>query len=613
LYEFVRQGRCSVSRQLLTETLLAVDHCKALLADPGMSLAGNLATHQQINHRIKEFIEKIDGQELKEPLHKHSPGGSKNTPGTYYILFRPQGGILASGTNPLYLLDELSQLGHSRVIARTQQIPDLENLDPSLCYTYWEILLATRSDEQAIREVFMFVETESTLDIQWLYGEDLLLHPSFLRQLETMPASPQLDVASLMQGVASASAIPGEKVLFQGENLPKARESAASSIRVASDKLDGLMNLVSELVTTQARLSLFARQNATSEVVAIAETVEKLTRQLRDNTFSMCLIPLETMVMRFQRLVRDLSGKLGKDVAFITEGMETELDKTMIEHLADPLLHILRNCVDHGIEEGEKRLAKGKPKGGKILLKAFYSGACVCIQVEDDGAGIDPEKVRQKAISKGMISPEAVLSEKEILDLIFLPGFSTAAQVTDVSGRGVGMDVVRRSISDLRGEVHMQSRLDEGTCLTIKLPLTLSVLDGLLVRIAGTHYVIPLSAVDKCYEVAHSKLITAFNNLIVLDGEQVPFFYLRDEFEEDDQAPSIEQVVVVRYGNKRVGLAVDAVIGEHQAVLKPLGKLYRHQEMISGASILGNGTIALVMDTSKIVKHCASAAALSTI
>jgi len=381
------------------------------------------------------------------------------------------------------------------------------------------------------------------------------------------------------------------------------KESSISSIRVSSDKLDLLMNLVSELVTTQARLSLYTESDTRTELIAISENVQKLTRQLRDIAFSIVLIPIENMLTRFQRLVRDLSNELKKDVNFVIEGAETELDKTIIENLADPLMHILRNSMDHGIEDPETRVKAGKLRQGKILLKAFYSGANVHIQVSDDGSGIDPEFIKSKAIAKGIISPDAVLSRKDILDLIFIPGFSTAEKITDLSGRGVGMDVVRRKISDIRGEVEVESEAGKGTTLTIKLPLTLSIIDGLLVRICNTHYIIPLTVVDKIYAVEHRKLMKAFNNVLILDGEQIPFFNLRQEFNEPESDALMEEVVVVRFEDKQVGIAVDTVIGEYQAVLKPLGKHYKRQEIISGATILGDGTIALVLDPNKTIKQ----------
>ena len=365
------------------------------------------------------------------------------------------------------------------------------------------------------------------------------------------------------------------------------------------------MNLVSELVTTQARLTLFAENDGNTELLAIAENVQKLSRQLRDNAFGIVLIPIENMLTRFQRLVRDLSKELRKDVIFEAEGTDTELDKTIIENLTDPLMHILRNSLDHGIEQPHVRAAKGKPEQGKILLKSFYSGANVIIQVFDDGAGMDPSIIRSKALQKGLINADMVMTKKEILDLIFIPGFSTAANVTDVSGRGVGMDVVKRKIADIRGEVDVESEINVGTTLTIKLPLTLSIIDGLLVKIDETYFVIPLTVIDKIYAVEHSKLIKAFNNTIVLEGEQISFFYLRKEFDFEESNLFFEQAIVVRYEDKRIGLVVDSVVGEYQAVLKPLGKHYKRQEIISGATILGDGTIALVMDTNKAIKHFA--------
>ena len=362
------------------------------------------------------------------------------------------------------------------------------------------------------------------------------------------------------------------------------------------------MNLVSELVTTQARLSLFAESNENPELSIVAENVQKLTRQLRDIAFSICLIPIQNILTRFHRLVRDLSTELNKEVELFIEGSETELDKSIIESLSDPIMHILRNSLDHGIEDAAVRLKAGKPAKGTILIKAYYSGANVIIKITDDGAGVDLDKVRNKAISKGLVSADVNLSKKEIIELLFLPGFSTAEKVTGVSGRGVGMDVVRRKIMDIRGEVDVDTKLGHGTSITIKLPLTLSIIDGLLVAIDGVSYIISLSVVDKCYAVLHSQVMTAYNNIIVLDGVQVPFYYMREEFDSTSQAPDMEQVIVVRYEESKVGIIIDKVIGEYQAVLKPLGKMYKEQDMISGASILGDGTIALVLDTNKIIK-----------
>lgn len=383
----------------------------------------------------------------------------------------------------------------------------------------------------------------------------------------------------------------------------KIRATKISSIRVDSERIDQFMNLVSELVTTQASLALFSKKEQHSELDQINENMQKLTRDLRDLAFTIALIPIEQVVTRFQRLVRDLSKELNKDIDFIIEGTDTELDKNIIECLTDPILHILRNAVDHGIETSEKRKKLGKAEKGKIIFKAFYSGANVHIQIHDDGAGMDSEKIKQKAIEKKLIDPEAQLSKKDILDLTFLPGFTTSKNVTGISGRGVGMDVVKRKIAEIRGAIELDSELNVGTTITIKLPLTLSIIDGLLVSVDTEKYLIPLSAIQKIFPIQHHELVDNFNRTIELDEKLVPYFYLRDEFCVIDDEITNENAILIRYEDKEVALIVDSVIGEYQAVLKTLGKHFKKQEMISGATILGDGSVALVMDTNMLVNN----------
>lgn len=379
------------------------------------------------------------------------------------------------------------------------------------------------------------------------------------------------------------------------------KRNTISSIRISAEKVDELMNLVSELVTTQARLNLYTEKQSNTELEEINENIHKLTSQLRDNAFDLSLIPMQSIVTRFQRLVRDLSSSLGKEVNFVTEGTDTELDKSIIENLVDPILHILRNSIDHGIEDAPARKKSGKPARGTILLKAYYSGANVHIEISDDGKGLDIDAIHQKGIEIGLVSPQAKLSKKQIFDLVFAPGFSTSQSVTDVSGRGVGMDVVKEKISGIRGEVDIDSQLNKGTTVTIKLPLTLSIIDGLLVDISDTKYIVPLNVVDKIYAIKHTDLDKSFYNIIELNQQQFPYYYLRREFGFNETPPVNEQVVVVSYEDKQIGIVVDRVIGEYQAVLKPLGKHYRKIQIISGATILGDGSVALVMDTNKII------------
>jgi two-component system, chemotaxis family, sensor kinase CheA len=605
VYDLVRNGEMQVSGDLLNITLTSVDHLQNLLKEEDNLSDTVLEQHKGLIEKIEEFIQVNTKSVIAISSNKGASDSA--TFKTYFILFQPNEDIMNNGTNPLFLLDELTSLGECIAIPILSKVPSLEDFDPNKCYAGWEIILATDAEINAITDVFIFVEDDCILDVNQICDFNVLNSPVFVEKIQELRVlDREIGLPQLKEIISNLSKPEVKQTSKNKEEktTQTSKDSTISSIRVASDKLDQLMNLVSELVTTQARLALYAETDGSTELLAIAENVQKLSRQLRDNAFSIVLIPIENMLTRFQRLVRDLSRDLKKDVVFIAEGSETELDKTIIENLTDPLMHILRNSLDHGIELPELRKQKGKNPQGTILLKAFYSGANVIIQVFDDGSGIDPTFIRNKAIQKGLISPDAQMSKKEILDLVFIPGFSTASNITDVSGRGVGMDVVKRKIADIRGEVEIESDIDAGTTLTIKLPLTLSIIDGLLVKIEDVYHVIPLTVIDKIYAIEHTKVMKAFNNTVVLDGEQIPFFYLRNEFglTEFTESP-YEQIIVIRYEDKRVGLVVDTVIGEYQAVLKPLGKHYKKQEHISGATILGDGTIALVMDTNKAIKQ----------
>ncbi|HON71125.1 MAG TPA: chemotaxis protein CheA [Tenuifilum sp.] len=606
IYDMIRNGQLEVSKDILNITFSSVDHLKAMLDEQNYEDPDFKTVHNGLMGKINRIINPSNAETEAESA--KSSNEKSESLSTYYILFEPNENIFKNGTNPLYLLDELCSLGEHKVFAHFNRLPGIKEITPNLCYTYWEVLLTTDQDVNAIHDVFIFVESDSKLEIQKLAEENLLADKLFVEEVSQL-AEVQKDVGLVtIQRLATKAAarINKEKAKQFTKERIATKDKTAASIRVSSDKLDHLMNLVSELVTTQARLSLFAEQTNVPGLAPIVENVHKLTRQLRDIAFSIVLIPIENLFGRFQRLVRDLSAELHKEVDFIVEGADTELDKTIIENLSDPLMHIIRNSMDHGIEDARVRIANGKPAKGKIHLKAFYSGASVIIQVSDDGAGIDPEIIHAKAISKGLVPSDKKMSKKEILDLIFLPGFSTAKKVTDVSGRGVGMDVVKKKISDIRGEVEVESEVGKGTTITIKLPLTLSIIDGLLVSIDSSPFVIPLSSIDKIYAVDKESIYSSFNNLVTLDGTQIPFFSLRKEFNLQPSNEELEQVVVVNFEDNRVGLVVDYVIGEYQAVLKPLGKHYKSHDIFSGATILGDGTVALVMDTNKIIKMFAT-------
>ncbi|MBF0481628.1 MAG: chemotaxis protein CheA [Desulfovibrionaceae bacterium] len=381
------------------------------------------------------------------------------------------------------------------------------------------------------------------------------------------------------------------------------QKQGEASIRVAAEKLDWLVNLVGELVIVQSQISQIGAGSGNAAFVSLAEQLERLSGELRDSTLGIRMLPIGATFNKFRRLVRDLSAELGKEIELVTRGEETELDKTVIERISDPLVHLLRNAIDHGVETPAERLALGKDAKGTIELTAEHEGSEVVIRVKDDGAGIDPAKVRAKAVERGLIAQHDGLSRNEILGLIFAPGFSTADKVSSVSGRGVGMDVVKRAIEALRGQVEIDSAPGQGSVVAIRLPLTLAIIDGLQVLAGDEYYVLPLSLVEECVELARDAGDAESGKQIVnLRGKIVSYVRLRDCFAIPGEPPAIEQLIVVSSEGRRVGLVVDHVIGEHQTVIKSLGPLYRDLPGLAGATVRGDGRMALIVDISGLLK-----------
>lgn len=645
IYYKIRNNDLIITKEILTLTLKSVDLIKELLKSPGEIPKNVQLTYRSLIDEIKSVSDGKNKNISEKPsVQADSENEKPNSLNTYYIHFEPKPEILQNGTNPLYLIDELIALGDAYVILNTQEIPEVSKLKLDDCYVSWEIILATKAEVGDIMDVFIFVEDDSNIDIQNLGPFNMLHYPEFekaiqdfekqklllntiqlqnlgikllakqhpviedqthdlLQEPESIDKSTQADESILSQETILPEEVKKDEVEIT-QPLTRSTSKSANSfstIRVSSQKIETLMNLVSEMVTTQARLNLLAEEIRRPELSDAVENLEKLTRQLRDNAFEISLIPIESMLTRFKRLIRDLSAEVKKEVRFSAEGADTELDKTIIENLSDPLLHLFRNAIDHGIEDPETRKSKGKPEVGNITLKAFYSGTNVYIQIIDDGRGIDPEKIRKKAIQKGLISADDNLSKSAIINLITLPGFSTAETITGISGRGVGMDVVKRNIQNIQGELIIDSILGVGTTFTLKLPLTLSIIDGLIVNIEDAPYIIPIPIINKIRPIAHSEIAKAFNNTLVIDNEQLPFIYLRQKFGSTSKAPETEMVIVVNYEDMRMGIIVDKVEKQAQVVVKSIGKQFHHHDIISGASIMGNGQVALVLDTNKII------------
>ncbi len=629
-FDLVRKGKIPASKEIIDIALSARDHIQNMFDVYYKNGSADENRSAEITAALKKMLPALPGRKPSSapaaPRTTDVPSRVQREEGkniTYRIRFRPPRNIFTTGTNPLMLLRELQQFGPSRIVAQTEAIPYLEDYQPDECYTFWDVILTTDRGINAIEDLFIFVKDGSELSIDVIdeentidsaaykkLGEILLERGDLSRQDLIMALESKRRVGEVLveKGIVSREKI--ESALAEQQHVREMREqrsavadAGSSSIRVPTSRLDSLVNLVGELVTVQARLSQTALQSGIPQFLSIAEEVERLTVSLRDNTMNIRMLPIGTTFSKFKRVVRDLSAELGKEIELTTEGADTELDKTVIERLGDPLVHLIRNCIDHGIEPPDVRLAAGKPRRGTIHLSAAHSGPNVLIQISDNGAGIDTEAILQKAIEKGLIAADAQPTEKELFSLILQPDFSTAKKVTSVSGRGVGLDVVKKAIDALRGTIEFSSVRGTGTMITLKLPLTLAIIDGFLTKIGNDHFIFELTSVQECIELKREAAAkSSGRNLVNVRGSIVPYIRLREQFGVSGEPPAIEQIVIVQEDGHRVGFAVDTVIGEHQTVLKSLGRFYQGVEGVSGATILGDGTVALILDIPQLIR-----------
>jgi two-component system chemotaxis sensor kinase CheA len=621
VYDHVREGVLAINQDIIELTFESVDLLKQMINQE----KGTEKKAKQITKKIIQILDFKNSPEIEKNL---------NQKPTFYIVISPDENI--NKINFLNLFGELSRYGDYSIVYHSFPNFNLVANDIS----EWGIYITSNHTREEITQVFSnsgikcnilkiskynlfekeeFLEKLKLLSLQ--HGNGKTIQKTILEEItnsqEDLDLSDTLilfendkDIVEWNKEFIKEKKLEAKKEIELSEfsnsqkNTEKIKnlsKQVTSRVSVDSEKLDKLMYLVSELIINKAEFEIIKVNKDFSKLEISIEKLDKLTRQFRDVTLSVRLVPINDMLIRFQRLIRDLSKDLGKEINFVTYGVDTELDKNVIDNLAEPIMHILRNALDHGIENPDIRKSKGKSPIGKIEFTSFYSGQSVIIKIKDDGNGIDPENLLEKAISKGFISSEAKLSKNEIFNLIFLPGFSTAQNLTEVSGRGVGMDVVKRKISDLRGEVDVNSIINEGTEISIKLPISLSILDALLVRIDTLFCLVPLDVVDSCTEELHEILETLPNSRLPLDDVLIPFIKLRNEFGINGNVPRKERIVLIVNQGKRVGLVVDEVLGEHQAVIKPLGQMFKEIDFVSGGSILGSGDVAMVLDTNKLI------------
>ena len=550
--------------------------------------------------------------------------------GHWHISLRFGADVLRNGMDPLSFIRYLGQMGTITGVATiADDLPEADAFDPESCYLGFEIGFDSDADKAAIDGVFDFVRDDCVIRI--LPPENRVA--GYLAWLDEAPATRErlgemlvrcgsvtaheLDQALAAQAAARATGVPaapiGAILVEQGAVRAPVVEAALAkqkqapdtprpqqesrSVRVDADKLDRLINLVGELIIAGAGANLVARRTQIPELLECTSTLSSLVEEVRDSALQLLMVKIGATFNRFQRVVHDVARELGKDIRLDVSGEDAELDKTVVEKIGDPLTHLVRNAMDHGIEPADVRTARGKPAQGTVALNAYHDSGSIVIEVSDDGGGLKRERILAKAVERGLVEPGRTLSDKEIFNLIFEPGFSTAEQVTNLSGRGVGMDVVKRNIVALRGSVDIASTEGVGTTVTVRLPLTLAIINGFQVGIGKSVFVIPMDMVEECIEFHEQPGC----DWVDLRGQPLPFVRLRERFGIDGGAARRRSVVVVRYGGRKAGLVVDQLLGEFQTVIKPLGKVFAGARFLSGSSILGNGEVALILDMAALL------------
>ncbi len=645
--DVLRDGEIQVGPELIALLLQVKDHMGKLLAvvaadqaEPTQELD---ALSERLAAQLRHFLpveaglpEQIDEAETRvETL-----GGNDVGHDCWHISVRFGAEVMKHGMDPLAILRFLTTLGEiAHLTTLVDTLPPAAEMDPEACYLGFEIDLRSGADKTAIERVFDFVRDECLLKILPPYakvseylqlidslpedtlrlGEILvkcgaltadelaegLAHQTLLGQAgvdpetELAPAQPPIGEILVDKRVVQQEIV--EAAVAKQAQVSEKKSHEAKLIRVHADKLDQLINLVGELVIAGASAALLAQKSKDTAMFEATSSITRLVDEIRDGALRLRMVQIGETFNRFHRVVRDVSKEMGKDIDLVITGAETELDKTVVEKISDPLMHLVRNAIDHGIESRGARLEAGKPEKGTVRLNAFHESGSIVIEVGDDGGGLDKARILAKAVEKGLIAEGAELSDQDIYKLIFEAGFSTAEKITDISGRGVGMDVVRRNIEALRGSVHIDSAPGQGTTLAIRLPLTLAIIDGFLTGVGDAAYVVPLDMVEECIELTGEATGRDYLNL---RGEVLPFVRLGEQFGVAGKTTAThrrQSIVVVSYAGQRAGLVVDELMGEFQTVIKPLGPVFAELKGIAGSTILGSGEVALILDVPNLI------------
>lgn len=611
LLDEMREGRRQVTGEVLNALLRSVDVLRDMLvaASDGSQLEELLVNSQQ--QQLETLLSQKENRPVTETAAMKQTDSANRKLVGWHLVFRPRPNMMRTGNDPLRIIRELAGLGKLEVNADISLLPGFMDLNPEECHLCWDLHLRADVDQARINEVFDWVEDECDLAIIPLHADDPALPESRVQGVKSDTLKPE-------KGAASDSTLPSERRAGRERRRSDQRidehcaagPAASSSIRVDINKIDSLINMVGELVITQSMLSMLGEDFSIGQLEKLRDglnQMERHTRELQESVMQIRMRPISFTFNRFPRLVHDLSTQMGKRIELKLTGENTELDKTVIEKIGDPLVHLVRNCLDHGIETPAERIAAGKPETGTIELKAFHLGGNIVIEIHDDGRGIDPDRILRKAVDKGFIDEETKLSETEIYELIFQAGFSTAEKVSDVSGRGVGMDVVRRNINELGGFIEIESEIGRGSRFVIRLPLTLAILDGQTIAVGDEVYIVPLLSIVESIQVKPDMVNTVAGQgeACRLRGQYIPIIRLSDVFGVEScrtQKLTDGLLMVVEGEGRRCGLLVDELIGQQQVVIKSLEVNYQRVDGISGATILGDGSAALILDIPGIMR-----------
>ncbi|MET0319423.1 MAG: chemotaxis protein CheA [Duganella sp.] len=648
LLDAVREGRVALDDAMITLLLSCCDYLSGMTdglaagrydADPDTAAEGEMLL--QALRRHMGDAEGPGALAVQPEPEVERIGQQAGDGDCWHISLRFGRGVLQNGMDPIAFLRYLARLGRIAGMATvTDALPAADDMDAELCYLGFEIAFDSTADREAILGVFEFVQDDCEIRLvpprskvsQYVeliralpenparLGEMLVLCGSVTAaeladalarqsQPDTVNDDAQASpprLGAILVDAGQVAPVVVEAALHKQKQVVEQKAQESRSIRVDSDKLDRLIDLVGELIIAGARANVIGQHLHNTDLQEVTSTLSGLVEDVRDAALDLRMVKIGATFNRFQRVVHDVARELGKDIGLTVEGEDAELDKTVVEKIGDPLMHLVRNAMDHGIEPADVRVAAGKPAKGMIRLNAFHESGSIVIQVSDDGGGLRKDKILAKAIERGLVDPERKLTDSEIYNLIFEAGFSTADKITNLSGRGVGMDVVKRNITALRGSVDVTSREGEGATVTVRLPLTLAIIDGFLVQVGTSVFVIPLDTIEECIEFA-AEPGQDYSNL---RGQVLPFIRLRSLFQLDGAPARRESIVVLRFGKVRAGLVVDTLLGEFQTVIKPLSPIFSEVRCISGSTILGSGDVALILDVGAVLQAVEGRSAL---